>query len=86
MAKVSVGEEELEVADLIEKYLASQEVIEDLKEGEEELREKLSLLTAESQTRVTRLLRDVFNVGCPVNDPNDPSWDVYLNLLASAGE
>lgn len=81
-----VGEEKLDVADLIEKYLASQERIEDLEDDQKELQEKLGLLTAEGQTRVTRLLGDVFNTGCPVNDPNDPSWDVYLKLLSSARE
>ena len=86
MAKVLVGEEEIEVADLIEKYLASQEVIEDLKDNRDELQEELNFIKTESQAGVVRLLRDVFNTGCPVNDPHDPSWDVYLKLLASAGE
>jgi hypothetical protein len=84
--KVVVGEDEIEIADLVEKYLAAQETIEDLKDDRDELQEELTFFKTESQASVKRLLRDVFTTACPVNDPNDPSWDMYLKLLASAGE
>ena len=74
------------VGELFEQHIKLKEEVTEIEEALGGLRVALVELVQEQNGVLEKFIRDIFTEGCPVNDPQDPSWDRYFALIKQLGE